>query len=81
MLLISFDKVSPVAKILIRTKEKGFGCGIFGFCLLLFPQKKRKINELRELSLSQFVYFLSTKPSMFTFTKYFLFLELVMSNL
>ena len=33
---------------------------------LLFPQK---IYKLRQLSMSQFVYFLSTEPSMFTFTK------------
>ena len=32
-------------------------CGIFGFCLLLFPQNKRKIYKLRQLSLSLFVYF------------------------
>ena len=48
------------------------GCGIFGFCLLSFPQNERKIYKLRQLSLSQFVYFLRAEPSMFTFTKYFL---------
>ena len=44
-------------------------CGIFGFCLLSFPQNERKIYKLRQLSLSQFVYFLSTEPSMFTCIK------------
>ena len=86
-------------------------CGIFVFCLLLFPQNIRKIYKLTQLSLSKFVYFwaqshlclllqkkvfygkvnidgsvlkniqtettwfvsvcifLSTEPSMFTFTK------------
>ena len=38
-------------------------CGIFGFCLLSFPQNERKIYKLRQLSLSQFVYFLSTEPT------------------
>ena len=33
-------------------------CGIFGFCHLLFPQNKRKMYKLRQLGLSQFVYFL-----------------------
>ena len=47
-------------------------CGIFAFCLLSYPQNERKIYKLRQLSLSQFVYFLRTEPSMFTFTKYFL---------
>ena len=32
--------------------------------------------EYLVLGLSQFVYFLSTEPSMFTFTKYFLVKEL-----
>ena len=32
-------------------------CGIFVFCLLLFPQNKRKIYKLRQTKLSQFVYF------------------------
>ena len=41
------------------------GCGIFGFCLLSFPQKERKIYKLRELTMSQFVYFLSTKQMYF----------------
>ena len=41
----------------------------FGFCLLLVPSKKEKIYKPRQLSLSQFVYFLSSEPSMFTFTK------------
>ena len=45
------------------------GCGIFGFCLLSFPQNRRKIYKPRQLSLSQFVYFLTTEPSMFTFSK------------
>ena len=33
-------------------------CGIFGFCLLSFPQNERKVYKLRQFSLSQFVYFL-----------------------
>ena len=33
-------------------------CGIFIFCLLSFPQNKRKIYKLRQLRLSQFVNFL-----------------------
>ena len=33
------------------------GCGIFGFCLLSFPQNERKIYKLRQTKLSQFVYF------------------------
>ena len=32
-------------------------CGIFGFCLLSFPQNERKIYKLRQLSFSQFVVF------------------------
>jgi hypothetical protein len=32
-------------------------CGIFVFCLLLFPQNIRKIYKLTQLSLSKFVYF------------------------
>ena len=52
--------------------EKKVSCGIFGFCFLLFPQNEGKIYKPRQLSLSQFVYFLRTEPSMFTFTKYFL---------
>ena len=39
------------------------GCGIFDFCLLSFPQNERKIYKLRQLSLFQFVYFLSIEPS------------------
>ena len=35
----------------------------------LVPSKREKIYKLRQLSLSQFVYFLSTEPSLFTFTK------------
>ena len=34
------------------------GCRIFGFCLLWFPQNKRKIYKLRQLSLSQFVLYI-----------------------
>ena len=49
--------------------SKTVGCGIFRFCLLLFPQNERNIYKLRQPSLSHFVYFLSTEPSMFTFTK------------
>ena len=44
-------------------------CGIFGFCLLWFPQNERKIYKLRQLSQSQFVYFLKAEPSMIIFTK------------
>ena len=44
-------------------------CEIFGFCLLSFPQNERMIYKLRHLSLSQFVYSLSTEPSMFSITK------------
>ena len=57
---------------LSRFIQGSLRCRIFGFCLLSLPQNERKIYKLRQLSLSQFVYFLSTKPSMFTFTKYFL---------
>ena len=32
-------------------------CGIFGFCLLSFPQNERKLYKIRQLSLCQFVYF------------------------
>ena len=38
-------------------------CGIFGFCLLSLPQNERKIYKLRQLSLSQFEYFLNTETS------------------
>ena len=34
-----------------------YRCGIFDSCLLSFPQNERKIYKLRQLSLSQFVYF------------------------
>ena len=55
---------------LVKLKElKTFWCEIFGLCLLSFTQNERKIYKLRQLSLSQFVYFLSTQPSKFTFTK------------
>ena len=40
-------------------------CGIFGFCLLSFPQNERKIYKLSQLSLSQFVHFF--EGSVFTF--------------
>ena len=45
--------------------------GIFGSYLLSFPQNEIKVYKLR-LSLSDLVYFLSTEPSMFTLTKYFI---------
>ena len=32
-------------------------CGMFGFCLLSFPQNKRKVYKLRQLNLPQFLYF------------------------
>ena len=35
--------------------------GIFGSYLLSFPQNERKIYKLRQLSLSDFVYFFSTE--------------------
>ena len=38
----------------------------------LVPSKREKIYKLIQLSLSQFVYFLSIDSSMVTFTKYFL---------
>ena len=38
-------------------------------CLLLFPQNERKFYKLRQLGLSQFVNFLTTEQSMFTFAK------------
>ena len=47
-------------------------CGLFGCCLLSFPQNERNIYKLRQLSLSQFVHFFRAEPSMFTSTKYFL---------
>ena len=54
----------------IRIIKERLRCGIFGFCFLLFPQNERKMYKLRQLFfLSQFVYFLSTEPSMSTFTK------------
>ena len=37
---------------------KTLRCGLFFVCLLSFPQNERKIYKLRQLSLSQFVYFL-----------------------
>ena len=40
-------------------------CGIFGFCFFSFPQNARKVYKLRQLSLSQFVYFF--EGSVFTF--------------
>ena len=58
-----------VKKTITRDNNYRLRCGIFGFCLLSFPQNKRKIYKLRQLSLSQFVYFLRAEPSMFTFTK------------
>ena len=37
--------------------DSSLGCGIFGFCLLLFPKNKRKIYKLIQTKLSQFIYF------------------------
>ena len=63
----------PVPKHLLQisnsAKKRKFAslrCGIFGFCLLSFPQKESKIYKLRQLCFSQFVHFLSTEPFMFT---------------
>ena len=42
-------------------------CGIFGFCLPSFAQSERKIYKLRQLSLSQFVYFLRKVCLLFNF--------------
>ena len=39
------------------------------FVVFSFPRNERKIYKLRQLTWSQFVYFLRTEPSMFTFTK------------
>jgi hypothetical protein len=36
---------------------KSLRCGMFVFCLFLFPQNERKICKLSQLRLSQFVYF------------------------
>ena len=46
---------------------KSIGCGIFGFCLLSFPQNESKIYKLRQLSLSQFVCFLREVCFLFKF--------------
>ena len=46
---------------------KSIGCGIFGFCLLSFPQNESKIYKLRQLSLSQFVCFLMEVCFLFNF--------------
>ena len=61
----------------LRKQVQEFSTSLLGaeylfFFLLSFPQNERKINKLGQLSLSQFVYFFSTEPSLFTFTKYFL---------
>ena len=52
---------------LIMLSESTLGCGIFVFCLLLFPQNERKIYKLRQLSLFQFVYFLREVCLVFNF--------------
>ena len=49
MVMESFQKTNGV---------NGVRWRIFVFCLLSFPQNKRKIYKLRQLSLSQFLYFL-----------------------
>ena len=46
-----------------KTPQSPVRCGIFVFCLLSFPQNERKIYKLRQLSLYQFLYRLSTEPS------------------
>ena len=44
-------------KVVSMENLESVGCGIFGFCLLSFPQNERKIYKLRRLRLSQFVFF------------------------
>ena len=54
----------------VSTRWASTLCAKYLFVFLLsFPQNERKIYKLIQLNLSQFVYFLSTEPSMFTFTK------------
>ena len=64
------QRAKPAIQLLSSTTaDVALRWGIFGFGFLLFPQNERKIYKLRQFSLPQFVYFLSTEPSMFTFTK------------
>ena len=44
-----------------------YRCGIFGFCSLSFLKNKRKIYKLRQLSLSDFAYFLREACLLFNF--------------
>ena len=70
--LFSFLKKITTNETSAEPNGHKFRGGIFGFCLLSFPQNGRKIYRLRPLSLSKFVYFLTREPSMFAFTEYFL---------
>ena len=53
--------------IIVPVQNISFRCGIFGFCLLSFSQNERKIYKRRQLSLSQFVYFLREVCLLFNF--------------
>ena len=63
--------VSDPADVLFNQVEESviavLRCGIFGFCLVSFPQNERKEYKLRQLSLSQFVYFLREMCLLFNF--------------
>ena len=54
------DKVPVMDKVLATDK----GAEYLVFVVFSFPRNERKIYKLRQLTLSQFVYFLRTEPSM-----------------
>ena len=47
----------------VEGTEMNFRCGIFGFCLLSFPQNKRKMYKLRQLSWYNFSLVLRQKSN------------------